>query len=243
MRERVNIIHGSQPILLVAPHGPSDSNTSLITEMTAASTNAYAVINQGFERGENVDPDNDVADCNRVDHCQSEIVFDEFLKPLIKIKDKITKRRFSTPNVPMVFKKKLLVVYVHGAGDIVHKEANEPVDVIVGYGLGNNKDSLTCKLSTKNLFINTWRDFNDNGGEVYEGSGSGRYAGRSSNNMNQYFKQHELDHQVESIQLEFPYSMRKTESLATVTAMMLSLVLNEMMKIDSYTDQPIKKLI
>jgi len=243
MRERVNIINGSTSILLVAPHGPSDSNTALIAEMAAANTNAYAVINQGFERGDKVDPENDIADCNRVDHCQSEIIFDEFLKPLIKIKNKLTKRLnpMSTIDEP---DKKVLIIYIHGAGDIVHKEANEQVDVIVGYGLGNVKDSITCKPWRKNLFLDSWRDFAEIGGAVYEGSGSGRYAGRSSNNMNQYFRKHDFDNQVDSLQLEFPYSMRKTESLATVTAMTLSLVLNETMKMNSYSQKPPKpKLI
>jgi hypothetical protein len=246
MRERVNVIYGKQPILLVAPHGPDDTNTALIAEMTAANAQAYAVINQGFDRGEDVDVNKDIADCNRVDHCMSEVVCDEFLKPILKIKDKITKKfngGMSVTGWPdEESDKRLLIVYIHGAGDIIHQEANEPVDVVVGYGLGNNKDSITCKAWKKNLFVDLWRN-HSNEGEVYEGSGAGRYAGRSSNNMNQYFRKHELNRQVDSIQLEFPFSMRKTESRATITAMMLGLVLKDMMKYDSYDKEPRTKLI
>lgn len=238
MRERVNVIHGKHPILLVAPHGPDDTNTALIAEMTAANVQAYAVVNHGFDRGEEVDVNNDIADCNRIDHCMSEVVYDEFLKPILKIKDKITKKSNGLLDDP----KHLFILYIHGAGDIVHKEANEPVDVIVGYGLGKEKDSITCKAWRKNLFVDLWRNYS-NDGEVYEGSGAGRYAGRSSNNMNQYFRKHELNRQVQSLQLEFPFSMRNTESRATITAMMLGLVLKDILKYESYDKEPRIKLI
>ena len=243
MQERVNVIFGKQPILLVAPHGPDDHNTAIITETAAKCCDSYAVINQGFERGEDVDIDNDIADCNRVDHCGSEIVYDEFLKPILKIKENITKKfRGASWVSGDESEKKLLILFIHGAGNIVHKEANEQVDVIVGYGLGNAKDSLTCRAWRKNLFVDLWRKYS-NVGEVYEGSGSGRYAGRSSNNMNQYFRKHQLDRQVESMQLEFPYSMRQTDINAHDTGKHLALVLLGMMGIDSYTKQPQTKLI
>ena len=73
MRERVNVIYGKQPILIVAPHGPDDSRTDILASAAAKTCHAFAVINQGFERGEIVDTDNDIADCNRVDHCNSEV--------------------------------------------------------------------------------------------------------------------------------------------------------------------------
>jgi hypothetical protein len=243
MRERVNVIYGKQPVLVVAPHGSDDTNTAIIAEQVAVHIKGYAVINQGFERGDLVDVDNDIADCNRVDHCKSEVVFEEFLKPILKIKDQVTKK-FQSPGWydEEDSGKKLLIIYIHGAGDVVHREANEPVDVVVGYGLGSNKDSLTCRTWRKNLFVDLWRNFSDEG-EVYEGSGTGRYAGRSSNNMNQYFRKHELNRAVESLQLEFPYSMRKTESKATLTAVLLGLVLNDLLKASSYEKTPQTKLI
>jgi hypothetical protein len=242
MRERVNVLFGKHPILLVAPHGPDDTNTALIAELAAANADTNAVINQGFDRGEEVDVNNDIADCNRVDHCLSEVVVDEFLSPIMKIKDRVLKKIAVSPHADSEYSKKLLIVYIHGAGDIVHKEANEYVDVVVGYGLGKEKDSLTCKAWRKNLFIDLWRSYSDSG-EVYEGSGSGRYAGRSSNNMNQFFRKHQLNRQVDSIQLEFPFSMRKTESQATTTAMLLGLVLKDMMSYDEYKKTAITKLI
>lgn len=243
MRERVNVIRGTQPILLVAPHGPDDTNTDLIARLAANHIKGHAVINQGFERGDIVDVDNDIADCNRVDHCKESVVYDEFLKPIIKIRDQVAKKLVQPGWWESDDKgARLLVLYIHGAGDIVHREANEPVGVILGYGLGSNKDSLTCRSWRKNLFIDIWRNYS-NDGDVFEGGGSGRYAGRSSNNMNQYFRKHDLDRQVESMQLEFPFSTRNTESQATVTAMLLGSVLSEMLKHETYTSTPKAKLI
>lgn len=243
MRERVNVIYGNVPILIIAPHGQDDHNTVIIAETAAKCVGANAVINQGFERGQTVDVDKDIADCNRVDHCQEEIVYDEFLKPILKIKEQITKK-FRGPNWVSgeESESKMLILHIHGAGDIVHKEANEQIDVIVGYGLGNLKDSLTCRAWKKNLFIDLWR-MHSNKGDVYEGAGEGRYAGRSSNNMNQYFRKHQLDRQVESLQLEFPYSMRKTDLDAIETGKHLSLVLLNMLTYSSYKKEPQAKFI
>lgn len=241
MRERVNVIYGKKPLLIVAPHGPDDTNTAIIALQAAKSCEANAVINQGFERGEIVDVDKDIADCNRVDHCQSEVVTDEFLKPILKIKNQVTKKFKNTGWYDEEPKDRLLIVFVHGAGDIVHTEAGELIDVIVGYGLGKSKDSITCRSWRKNLFVDLWRSIS--AGEVYEGAGDGRYAGRSSNNMNQYFRKHELDRQVESLQLEFPFSTRKTEMDATVTGKTLALVLRDMLRYIEYNEHPTTKLI
>ena len=225
MSIRVNVIYGKVPILLIAPHGPSDINTAIIAEVAANQLNCSAVINQGFERGETVDSEADIADCNRVDHCLEDVVRSEYLTPILKVRNS-----FHKINNNMVIDwddKKLLICHIHGAGDIVHKEAGEDVGVIVGYGLGKEKDSLTCKTWRKNAFVECWRN-TTLFGEAYEGAASGRYAGRSSNNMNQYFRKHLLDRQIESLQLEFPHSMRKDPLTASITGSTLAFALEEM---------------
>ncbi len=94
MRERVTVIYGKKPFLLVAPHGADgdDINTAIIAEETALALGCNAVINRGFERSDNVDVDDDQANCNRVDHIIQPVVYDEFLKPIIKIKDKLNSK-------------------------------------------------------------------------------------------------------------------------------------------------------
>lgn len=230
MNTRIETIYGKNPVLFLAPHGISDINTALLTETVANYIDGFAVINQGFNRGDEVDVTNDIADCNRVDHCKSDVVYEEYLKPILKIRNRITK------------KDNLLVIHVHGVSDNIHKEANEQVDVVVGYGLGKSKDSLTCKTWKKNLFIDTWRNHSVVG-EIYEGAGNGRYAGRSTNNMNQYFRKHDLDNRVDSLQLEFPYSMRKNNAKVTLTAEMLGKVIMEVIMASSYSNTPISKFI
>ena len=228
---RVDVINGKKPIILVAPHGSDDISTALITETVAQKLDANAVINYGFERGETPDPDNDIADCNRIDHCQSPVVYEEFLKPLVKIKQNIDA---SLKN----FEQRALVLFIHGCGDIVHKETGENVGVIVGYGLGGKKDSITCRDWRKNAFVDIWR-MHCKGHEIYEGSGSGRYAGRSSNNMNQYFKRY--DHfDADSLQLEFPLSFRSHPHLASH---LIAITIEDMYSYLKYTRIPTKKLI
>lgn len=228
---RVDVIYGKKPIILVAPHGSDDMHTALITETVAKKLDANAVINYGFERGETPDPDNDIADCNRIDHCQSPIVYEEFLKPLIKIKSIID----STFRMK---EEQTLVLFIHGCGDIVHKETGENVGVIVGYGLGGKKDSITCRNWRKNAFVEFWRR-NCKGHEVYEGSGSGRYAGRSSNNMNQYFKRYE-NISADSLQLEFPLSFRSHPHLASN---LIAITIEDMWSYIKFNGNPITKLI
>ena len=251
MRERVSVIQGKRPVILVAPHGADDTNTAVIAEQAAKQLDCYAVINRGFERSDTVDVDNDKANCNRIDHAKQEVVYDEFLRPILRIKDKLIQKWYKSnpwytgnPQDPVA----CVVFHVHGCGDLIHKEANEPVELVVGYGLGHKKDNLSCELWRKNCFVDIYRHYAQGchswvNGEVYEGKGGGKYAGRDSNNMNQYFRKHLNEPFVDSLQLEFPYSSRNTESRAVITAMLLSTVIQDMLQYTSYSVTPDQKLI
>jgi hypothetical protein len=250
MRERVSVINGNVPILLVAPHGGSadDVNTDLLTEKIANTMDCYAIINRGFDRSDVVDVNNDKADCNRIDHITQDVVVDEFLNPILKIKNRLVRSAFSNYSsmglgIAPKFGKQdtLLIFYIHGVGDRIHQIANEPVDVIVGYGLGNKKDSLTCKKWRKNLLIDVWRQ-ESMSGEVFEGKGGGKYAGRNSNNLNQYFRKHELDRNVDTMQLEIPHCHRTTSKLNS-TAAKIATVLSVFLIADSYDLNPSPKFI
>lgn len=248
MRERVSVINGNVPILLVAPHGSDDINTDLLTEKTANMLDCYAVINRGFDRSDIVDVNNDKADCNRIDHITKDVVRDEFLNPILKIKNRLVPSVFSNYSsmglglAPKFGKQDtLLIFYIHGVGDRIHNTANESVDVIVGYGLGNKKDSLTCKKWRKNLLIDVWRK-ESLSGEVYEGKGGGRYAGRNANNLNQYFRKHELNRSVDTMQLEIP-NCHRTASKINSTATKIATVLSSFLVNDSYDLNPSPKFI
>lgn len=246
MRERVSQRIGRIPVILVCPHGANDNNTAIVTEETAESLDCYSLINRGFDRGSTVDVDADIADCNRVSHIQQDVVCDEFLKPLISFKTQCMTKLFGiAPNYmgrPGITGKKVLILYLHGAGNIVHKIANEPVGIIVGYGLGRKKNSPTCEQWRKNLFVDLFRNY-CNDGDAFEGKGGGNYAGRGADNVNQYFRKHDRDHWVDTMQLEFPWSRRKTKDLAKLTAELLSTVVSDMIKHDEYDPIPQPKFI
>jgi hypothetical protein len=243
MRERVTCIIGKKPIILICPHGCDDTNTDVITERAAQQLNCYAVINRGFERCENPDIDNDQADCNRINHVKEDVIYEEYLKPIIKFADRIANKGKAGSAYQMVQSalygwdyETVHIFHIHGCGNIVHTEAGEPVELVVGYGLGAKKNSLSCELWRKNCFIDLYTKYAIEGA-VYEGDGGGRYGGRDSNNMNQYFRKHDARDWVQSMQLEFPFSARDSESKAVSTAMMLSVVLGDYLKFDSYENE------
>lgn len=248
MKERVSLVIGKNPIILVAPHGCDDNNTDIVVERAATILNCYAVINRGFDRSDDVDVNNDKANCNRCDHVKEDVVYEEFLKPIIKFKDQILKKVGGSSkgwgwNLPELNSPKCVIFYIHGAGDKVHSTANEQVAAIVGYGLGTKKDSLTCELWRKNLLVDLYRKYS-NDGDIFEAKGGSRYAGRSTNNMNQYFRKHDLIPWVDCMQLEFPYSHRKTGSRAVLCSTMLAMVLEDFLSYDQgYTYEPLPKFI
>jgi hypothetical protein len=250
MRERVSTIIGKTPIILICPHGNDDNNTAIITELAAKQLKCYAVINRGFDRSDSVDVDNDLADCNKIDHVKQDVVYEEYLKPIKKFVQKLLTR-----NTPAALKSGWGVGYyytkaedachifhIHGCGNAIHKEAGGQVELVLGYGLGIKKHSLTCDEWRKNLLISLFRHY-AHGGEVYLGKGGGKYAGRDSNNMNQYFRKHEHIDAVQSVQLEYPYSTRGTEANAAATAMQLAVVLEDYLKADSYDAEPLELTI
>ena len=227
MRERVSVIQGNIPMLLVAPHGSDDNNTDLLTEEITKHLGCYAIINRGFDCANYVDVENDKADCNRIDHITKDVVFDEFLKPILKINQKLTgMTMFSS-----LEQRRMSIFYIHGVEDSIHKIANERVDVVLGYGIGRKKDSLTCKRWKKNLLVELWRSESHHG-EVYEGKGGGKYAGRSANNLNQYFRKHKMDRNVDSMELQVPNCYR-TDSEIKNTATRIATVLERLSKWDS----------
>ena len=257
MKERVSTIIGKTPIILVAPHGPDDTNTDILTERVANQLNCFAVINRGFERADCVDVINDKADCNRIDHAKKEIVFEEFFKPILKFKDRLTQNsiKMMVPSsfLPINSKRSkpdpATIFYIHGCGNIVHKETQQLVSLIVGYGLGTKKDSITCDLWRKNLFVDLYdktiadRNLTSNYGKVFEGRGGGRYAGRDSNNLNQYFRKHDPDRNIHSLQLEFPFSVRSNEKVLDDTVCFLAHSIKEYMHYEGYDAEPNPRFI
>lgn len=252
--ERVTVIQGKVPIILVCPHGADDINTDIITECAANTLQCNAVINRGFERADFVDVDNDKANCNRIDHIKEDVVCEEFLQPIEKIEKKLRKNNstggfvgwnnaaghgftgwFSHPNPIHIF-------HIHGCGNAIHKQAGVQVGAIVGYGLGLKKDSLSCDLWRKNLFVHLFR-WQYQLHEVLEGKRGGKYTGRDANNMNQYYRKHKDYSWVQSMQLEFPFSTRDTKETAKLAGANLAVILHHYLQYKEFTGSPDERFI
>jgi hypothetical protein len=204
--ERVSIIEGNIPVIVVAPHGykGDDENTDVMVEAIASTIGSYAVINRGWERGETVDIFKDIADCNNIYHCQEDVVREEFLDPIIRFKNKILKNN----QIAYVF-------YIHGMGNRHRIISKDPyLDVVVGYGSGK-PNSYSCDVWQKNLFLHF---MNQSGITSYEGKAGGQMSGWSRNNLNQYFRKWDYDPNVSSMQVEVVYDLRHDKDLALITA-------------------------
>lgn len=203
--ERVKIISGDEPIIVIAPHGyeGDDERTTLISETIAQKIGAYAVINQGWERDSVVDCMKDKANCNNVAHCHDEVVKDEFLDPILRFKSKILKKHSS-----------MFIFYIHGMSNKHRIFVNDPsMDFVVGYGLGH-PHSLTCEGWKKDLFIHLMESA---GLIVYEGSSGSSMSGWARNNMNQLFRKWYVDPRVQSMQIEIIHELRENDDIASQT--------------------------
>lgn len=230
--ERVSIIQNRSPVIIVVPHGADDNNTDVLAESAANLGGFNAVINRGFERSDEVDVLNDQANCNSVSHLCEDVVFDEFLVPLTRIKERALGaiyRKAAIKHGPFAYSvdlsDRIHIFIIHGAGNIVHKQANDLVGVILGIGEGKKSNSLSTDTWRRDAFADLWdaRQI----GKAYAARPGGKYAGRGHDNLNQYWRVHDPDKMVSSIQCEIPYSARLTAGDAEDTGRHLAKVIEE----------------
>lgn len=193
--ERVVLLEGDSPILVLAPHGPDDKNTDLIAERVAIESGAFAVINKGWMRSSSVNFSRDLANCNDVRHLHSDVVKEEFLEPIIRFKNRIRKK----------YDENAFVLILHGCSDSVRLDAiDQDLDIILGWGAGY-PPSYSCGKKFKDAFA--FHLLNEGFG-VYEGAAGGKYSGKSRNNLNQLFVRWYPDDYVNSIQMEIVRELR-----------------------------------
>lgn len=201
--ERVSIIEGETPVILIAPHGADDTNTDCIAETVAEEFGAFAVINRGWRRSQSVDQWRDLANCNDIRHLHQDVVKEEFLNPILRFSSKIQKK----------YEDRVFVLILHGCSDSVREIAgDENLDMIVGFGDGD-PPSFSCKTRIKNAFVH---HLQKEGFGVYEGKPKGNYSGRSKNNLNQLFTQWYPDKMVNSLQLEIVRELREKNLINVV---------------------------
>lgn len=221
--ERVSILNGEIPVILVAPHGPDDKNTDHIVETIASEMDAFAVINRGWKRSKKFNYYSDQADCNNIRHVHEEVIKDEFLNPILRMVSKILKKIDS----------RVYIFNIHGCSDDVKIIANDQnLDIILGYGEGT-PSSYTCDLRLKDAFAYFLE--NESFG-VYEGKKRGRYSGRSRNNLNQLFKLWYPNQQpTHSMQIEIVKELRDSEEMLQITCDGLIGAIDDLLLFDDTT--------
>lgn len=210
-------------MIIVAPHAPDDRNTGLMAERIADEFGAFAVINNGWRRCSSVDVYRDMANCNDIRHLHSEVVKEEFLEPVMRLKNKVRKK----------YDENAFVLILHGCSDKVRREAgDEDLDLIVGFGDGLNP-SYSCDVRFKDAFV---YNLANEGFGVYEGSKGGRYSGYSRNNLNQLFVRWYPDEYVNSLQLEIVSQLRTDKDLMDLTINGIVSAIDSMMVFDDTSD-------
>jgi hypothetical protein len=221
--ERIRLVEGEHPVLILAPHGPDDVNTDLIAERVALEFGAFAVINRGWRRSSSVDCARDMANCNDVRHLHSEVVREEFLEPVLRFKNRIRRK----------YDENVFVLAIHGCSDSVRAEADDQdLDMIIGYGDGT-PPSYSCEPRFKDAFAYHLRN---EGFGVYEGARGGRYAGRARNNLNQLFVRWYPDEYVNSLQMEIVRDLRCDAGLLDLTISGIVSAMDSMMIFDDTLD-------
>jgi len=143
-----------------------------------------------------------------------DVVEDEFLNPLQRLTRKAAKNH-----------NKILVVFIHGVSNYVRKIAKtNELDIILGYGAGHPKPSYTCSHGMKDFIIFDLRRHNL---FCFEGKPKGKYSGFAKNNMNQYWRQKEINFGVESIQLEITRDLLDDATISKITGEYLAETLKD----------------
>jgi hypothetical protein len=208
--ERVTLREGRNPIIFIAPHGYAhdDSNTGRICLEAAKFAKAFAVVNNGWERSEDVDAIAGKANCNNLYHLKQDVVCEEFFEPILRFQARCTKKfGYAT------------LYFIHGVGAENSARIDE-MDVILGFGNGR-PPSFTMDESDRETMAML---FNDIGLFPYVGMAGGKYSGWARPNLNQYFRKWALDEDVNSVQVEVSHKHRVGPAAASVFGDALGMV-------------------
>lgn len=219
--ERVSIIKGVDPFLIVAPHNDKDDyNCGFIAEEVAKKLDAYAVINNGWDRAEKFDYWTDKANCNDVRHLHEDVIKQEFLEPILNFASRIEKQhRF------------VYMFVIHGVGNYIQRVAADGVDAVIGFGDGH-PPSYSCDPALKDYFIYQLEQVSIC---AYEGAAGGKFAGRAKNNLNQLFRRWYPDKRVQSMQVEIIYNLREEKDIASYTAEAITVAIENILDYDDTT--------
>lgn len=224
-KERVTIVYGKNPIVLVCPHGYDDNQTDILTATAAKELDCNALINHGWKRAKLVDELNSIANCNNFNHVMDTAnmaVNDEYGRPLIRLVNRALKKSSLTRANKFGYEEQnIYLIHVHGVGDWIKKTVKDKdLTAIIGYGQ-SDKPSHTCRkweAETLGHYLTL------NGLKTYMGANGGNYCARAKINMNQLFKlypQYRIE-TVRSMQVELTYDSRSDNTKAEKTGKLLA---------------------
>lgn len=191
MRQRVSIIEGRKPIIIIAPYGANHKNTDTLVELLAKRTNSFGIINWGWQRSPVVDFKKDLADCGHISQLHQNILYDEFLDPIIRFKNRIS--RFHQ------------IIHMFIITGHIGNSAPGGVDIVVGYG---KNASYTCEEWRKNLLMYLAHKESIT---MYEAKSTSFLSAVQKNHINQLFRSWYPDHHVQSMQLDIASELTKTK--------------------------------
>ena len=165
MRQRVSVVEGKKPIIIIAPYGANHKNTDLLTEYLAKRVDGFAVINWGWQRSQTINYQKDLADCGNVNQLHQNILYDEFLDPILRFKNRIA-RFYQTVHV--------FIITGH-----VGNSVPGGIDLVLGYG---KTTSITCEEWRKNLFMYL---ASKEGVAIYEAKSTSPLSATHKNHINQ----------------------------------------------------------
>lgn len=204
--------------MVVAPHGHQldDQNTDWLAESIADHLDAHAVINRGWRRNPTVDELKSLANCNDFRHCSEPVVKQEFLDPINQIINDAAENG-----------DKVLVLMIHGMGNQIRQQANDPsLGVVVGYGNGK-PPRHTCELWVKDALVDL---LNDSGVTTYEGAAGGPFSARGQNNLTQALRSYSTN----VLQLEVVYDLRRDKKEADYIGSVIGVAAETLIGITGY---------
>lgn len=227
--ERVSLVYGENPLLVVVPHGADHENLARAGEMLAHDLGGFAVINRGWRGSKIVDHSADLANCNDVRHLREDVVREEFLNPVLRMAARI-KRKYSD--------RILMLVLVPCDEEAKASADGEMLDIVVGYGAGN-PPSFSCDTRTKSALIHFMQE---EGFGVYEGAAGGRYSGKAKNSLNQLFVRWHPDDCVDSIQLAVVEDMLSDDPMIAMTVEGLVSAIDSLRSLEDDQETPVPEV-
>lgn len=220
----VEVTSGKNPIILIAPHGNTDTNTDKLTRKLAENLECHSIINNAWKKSNIVNEAEYLGDCNKKSHItSSDAIFSEFTQ---NINCAINSSKNQIINSKDEDITPIFILNIHGCKNIPY------VSLILGYGYSFKTPKMTIDHIFKKSLLYSFDKYYDK--HICIGDSTGNYGAYSDENLNQYlFNTHNDDDVVlQILQIEIPYDCRKSTNIINNTANILTYCINKTLYIN-----------